>query len=69
VLWRESTNNGASWKTSQIMIASSQQSAARRGSDAADIEYGSFTKRYVDFQGWTNNDPYPWRIYQRTGIG
>jgi subtilisin family serine protease len=69
LLWRESTNNGAGWKTAQTLIASSQQSAARAGNDAADIEYGSVTKRYIDFQGWTNSNPAPWRIYQRTGVG
>jgi hypothetical protein len=69
VLWRESTNNGASWTSKQLIIASSQQSPLRYGNDSADIEYGSSTKRYVHFQGWTDSDPFPWRVYQRAGVG
>jgi hypothetical protein len=69
VLWRESTNNGASWTSKQLIIASSQQSPLRYGNDSPDIEYGSSTKRYVHFQGWTDSDPFPWRVYQRTGVG
>jgi hypothetical protein len=69
VLWRESTNNGSSWTSRQVTVASSQETGLRYGNDSPDIEYGSATKRYIDFQGWTDSDPYPWRVYQRNGAG
>lgn len=70
LFWRESANNGASWRTSTPrLIASSQQSPWRRGNEGADIEYASSTKRYIQYWSWTRADPYPSRMFIRTGLG
>jgi subtilisin family serine protease len=67
--WRESASNGSTWRTAPRLIASSQQSAWRRANDSADIEYVSWTRRYIQYATWTNAAPYPTRMYIRTGVG
>jgi hypothetical protein len=55
LLWRESTNNGSTWKAAAAIIANSTESGNRRINDGADIERVSTTVRHVMFTGWTLN--------------
>jgi hypothetical protein len=66
--WRESSNNGGTWRAA-VLLVDSRTTALRRINDAASINWGDATHRYVGFNGYTNVDPFPSAMYQRNGSG
>ncbi len=66
LLYRESANNGGTWKP-QVIVGNSAETNLRRVHDGADIEWASATKRYIAYNGRTTD--FSTQMYQRNATG
>jgi len=65
LIWRQSTNNGATWVPSDLLAWNGSSSAGRQN-DTASIVWRTSKRPYVLFNSWTE-DTQAYRIYLTAG--